>query len=164
MTTSALPKTTLEKSHRLTQTFARPPWSLPGFQRRLAREGPVQAGTVLVIEDDPHLSSAMRLRLERAGLVVHSALDGPSGLMSYHSISPDLVVLDLNLPGMNGERVLKFVRTSANFKQAPVIAITGITDPGLHARIREWGVAELMVKPIPLRGLVQSVLRTLRNE
>jgi DNA-binding response OmpR family regulator len=164
MTSSALPETKFKQSYRPTRTFARPPWSLPGFQRRLARDELAQGGSVLVIEDDPHLSSALRLRLERAGLEVHSALDGPSGLMTYHTISPDLVVLDLNLPGMNGERVLEFVRTSANMKQAPVIAITAITDPGLHARVREWGVVDLMMKPIALRGLVKSVLRTLRLE
>src|SRR5947207_15949257 len=100
MTTSSLQKTLPERSFRSRRQIAKPQGWLSRLQQRLARGGAVRAGSVLLVEDDADLSSVMRLRLERAGLRVHSASDGPSGLLSYHSLSPDVVVLDLNLPGM----------------------------------------------------------------
>lgn len=141
-----------------------PPLPQQGLAWDLGKRDVLCVGTVLIVEDDPHLSSALRQRIEKAGLQVHAAFDGPSALMTYHAIEPDVVVLDLCLPGMDGARFLHFVRTTPGLRQAPVIAMTGAPDESLKAKVRSWGVSEFLEKPVSTRALAHSVLRALRYE
>lgn len=164
MTASVMPVQPSARNARSFSSVAEPAWTLPRREDGQASEHAARAGSVLVVEDDAYLSSALRIRMERAGLRVVSAFDGPSALTSYHTQRPDVVILDLNLPGMNGARVLQFVRSSPELRQVPVIAITGTSDPALHAKVREWGVTDLLLKPVSVRALTQSVLDALRYE
>jgi DNA-binding response OmpR family regulator len=77
-------------------------------------------GTVLVVEDDPGISRAIRAVLESGGLGVLTAADGRAGLRSFHAARPALVLLDIGLPGLDGWAVLDRIR---DLSEVPVLRL-----------------------------------------
>ncbi len=79
---------------------------------------------VLVVDDDPTVSDVVRRYLERAGYAVTLAGDGPGALAAYSREQPDLVVLDLMLPGIDGLEVCRRLRTRAD--GVPIVMLTAL--------------------------------------
>ena len=77
--------------------------------------------TVLVVEDDPNISQLLQLYLEKEGYAVTLAADGGQGLAKFHAIKPDLVLLDVMMPVMDGWAVCRAIRAEG---QTPVIMLT----------------------------------------
>ena len=77
--------------------------------------------TILIIEDEPELIKVLRDYLEKAGFTVESAYRGDTGLSIWEHKRPDLVLLDLNLPGMDGLDVAREIRRKGN---TPIIMLT----------------------------------------
>ena len=121
-----------------------------GEQRRLQ--------IVLLIEDDRELAHALALRLQSTGLTVARAHDGPSGLEKLRLLQPDLIVLDLRLPRMEGDRFLHFLRMTPEHSDVPVIVITGASDAALLERVENWGISRLMRKPVSPKELLRAAL------
>jgi DNA-binding response OmpR family regulator len=82
------------------------------------------AKTVLICEDDPNLRTLVRLALGDDGYRFFEAPDGPSGLALARRTQPDLIVLDLMLPGRSGLDVLRELRNARDFAETPVIVIS----------------------------------------
>ncbi len=119
--------------------------------------------TVLLVEDDLDLNYALARRLQRAGLNVACAFDGPSALAKHKLFEPNVMVLDLCLPGMDGSKVLHSIRETPGMIEAPVIAITGKADPSLERKVTRWGVWRLLRKPVSPKQLLQTVLDALEG-
>jgi DNA-binding response OmpR family regulator len=115
---------------------------------------------VLVVDDDPTVSDVVRLYLERAGFEVALAVDGPSALTTFAREQPDLVVLDLMLPGIDGLEVCRRLRsTSAG---VPIIMLTALGEESDRVLGLQLGADDYVTKPFSPRELVlrvQSVLR-----
>jgi len=79
---------------------------------------------ILVIEDDPIVAHIYRSRLEKEGYQVHVAADGQTGYYQVHELKPDGILLDLMLPKMNGQEILKKIRAQPHFQNIPVIVFT----------------------------------------
>jgi CheY-like chemotaxis protein len=121
-------------------------------------------GTVLYIEDN-HVNTMLVERILRArpGVVLMSAADGRTGLASAEHVRPDLVLLDLALPDISGERVLAELRASPATRAIPVIVVSGDIDPAVRHRILAAGARYFLTKPYQvtdLLRLVDSALRT----
>jgi DNA-binding response OmpR family regulator len=119
----------------------------------------VAAARVLVVEDDPTVSDVVRRYLERDGLRVEVATDGPAGLASGLADPPDLVVLDLMLPGMSGLDVCRRLREAS---PVPIIMLTALGEESDRVAGLEFGADDYVTKPFSPRELalrVQSVLR-----
>lgn len=82
---------------------------------------------ILVIEDEHGLADMMKLRLESGGYEVYEAFDGEEGLRAVKSYSPDLIILDLVLPKLSGEEVLRVVKQDDSLKRIPVIVATALS-------------------------------------
>jgi CheY-like chemotaxis protein len=82
---------------------------------------PRRLQVVLLIEDDRELADALAVRLQGTGLTVARAQDGASGLEKVRLLHPDLIILDLRLPRMEGDRFLHFLRMTAEHSAVPVI-------------------------------------------
>lgn len=80
---------------------------------------------ILIIDDSAFVASVYRNKLGSAGYEVHVAGDGESGLALLDRVHPDLVVLDLGLPRMDGHEVLRRIRAQARFAQLPVYVLSG---------------------------------------
>ncbi len=79
---------------------------------------------ILVVEDSPTQALHMQTLLEREGILVLLAHDGPTGLQIAHELHPDLIVLDVQMPGMNGFQVCRRLKNSQDTKHIPIIMFT----------------------------------------
>ncbi len=114
---------------------------------------------VLVIDDEPDVLLLCRINLTHAGHEVLEALDGESGLVMAKERQPDVVVLDLMLPVMDGYEVLKALWDEPATRELPVIVLTAKAQ--VEDRIRSWqdGAVEFLTKPFPPDVLLSSVDR-----
>jgi two-component system, OmpR family, response regulator ResD len=120
---------------------------------------PVSAARVLVVEDDPTVREVVERYLEREGIVVDAVGDGLIALEHAESCWPDLVVLDLMLPGLDGLEVCRRLRAHA---PVPVIMLTARGDEDDRVMGLELGADDYIAKPFSPRELtlrVQAVLR-----
>ena len=115
---------------------------------------------VLVVDDDPTVSDVVRRYLERAGFAVALAEDGHAALRAYEAQRPDLVVLDLMLPGLDGLEVARRLRARAD--EVPIVMLTALGEESDRVLGLQLGADDYVTKPFSPRELVlrvQSVLR-----
>ncbi|GAA2615928.1 response regulator transcription factor [Dactylosporangium fulvum] len=115
---------------------------------------------MLVVDDDPTVSDVVRRYLEREGFAVRLAGDGPSALDAYAQERPDLLVLDLMLPGIDGLEVCRRLRERD--RDLPIIMLTALGEESDRVLGLEIGADDYVTKPFSPRELVlrvQSVLR-----
>jgi len=118
---------------------------------------------VLVVDDDPTVSDVLRRYLVREGLEVRLAADGPSALTEFAGWHPDLVVLDLMLPGMLGIEVCQRMRAQ---RDVAIIMLTALGEESDRVLGLSTGADDYVTKPFSPRELalrVQSVLRRVRR-
>ena len=116
---------------------------------------------ILVIDDEEGIRNLLDTLLRRKGYDVVLAESGPTGLELFRRERPDVVVLDLKMPGMDGLTVLQQVH-SLNPKQ-PVILLTGAGTSELEQQVRAHGVTEYVEKEISLHHLGDALKRLLNN-
>lgn len=121
---------------------------------------PVAAQRILIIEDDPDIVRIVKAYLERAGYPVETALDGLSGLSAALEQSPDLIILDWMLPGIDG---LEFMRRLRRERRTPVIMLTARGEESDRVRGLELGADDYVSKPFAPRELVARVGAVLRR-
>jgi DNA-binding response OmpR family regulator len=116
--------------------------------------------TVLIIDDDKPLAEVVQRYLERDGFTVITAEDGPSGLERALTDRPDLVVLDLSLPGMDGLDVCRRLRREIS---VPVIMLTARVDEADRVAGLELGADDYVTKPFSPREMTARVRAVLRR-
>jgi len=116
--------------------------------------------TVLIVEDEAKIVKLARDYLERAGFTVISTADGKGALAAFHSARPDLAVLDLGLPGIDGLDVLRELRRESN---TPVIILTARGEESDRLVGLELGADDYVVKPFSPKELVARVRAVLRR-
>lgn len=116
--------------------------------------------TILVVDDAPNIVELLRLYLEGAGYATVVATDGPSAVELHRKHRPDLVILDLMLPGMDGFEVCRAIRRQAD---TPVLMLTARTDDVDAIVGLELGADDYVTKPFNPRALVARVNAILRR-
>ena len=116
---------------------------------------------ILVIDDEPSIRDLLDTLLRRKGYTVVLAESGQKGLELFRREHPDVIVLDLKMPGMDGLTVLREVR-NLNPKQ-PVIVLTGAGTAEVEQQVRALGVTEFVEKEFSLDHLGDSLKRILNN-
>lgn len=120
--------------------------------------------TILIIEDEPELVKVLRAYLEQAGFTVLSAGRGDSGLALWEDKQPDMVILDLNLPGMDGLDVARAIRQSKhNGARKPILMLTARADETDQLIGLELGADDYLPKPFSPRVVVAHVRALLRR-
>jgi two-component system alkaline phosphatase synthesis response regulator PhoP len=118
--------------------------------------------TLLIIEDEPELVRVLRSYLEQAGFNVLTALRGDTGLTTWEDKHPDLVILDLNLPGMDGLDVARHIRRHET-QRTPIIMLTARTEEMDQLLGLELGADDYIPKPFSPRIVVARVRALLRR-
>ena len=125
--------------------------SAPPARRSGAHGQP--ASKVLLVDDEDSLRKVMRDLLERDGYVVTEARDGVQALDQVDRVGPDIIVLDLNLPGLDGYGVLSHLRSRPATANIPVIVLTAKGDEDNEVRVFELGADDFLTKPFRARAL-----------
>jgi DNA-binding response OmpR family regulator len=119
---------------------------------------------VLVVDDDRKTVELVKLYLERDGYKVNTAFDGHEALRLFHALHPDLIVLDLMLPGIDGLRLCDIIRHESD---VPIIMLTAMTTEDDKLKGLSLGADDYVTKPFSPRELaarVRTVLRRMPEE
>ncbi len=112
---------------------------------------------ILVVDDDPMLTRLVKINLELSGFLVEEAWDGDSALKSLEKKGPDLMVLDLMMPGTDGWEVLRRVRENRELAGLPVVLLTARAQRQDLMRGWEMGADDYVVKPFNPKVLSDQV-------
>jgi two-component system cell cycle response regulator DivK len=120
--------------------------------------------TVLVVEDNPANMTLATFLLKSAGYDVLSATDAEAGLALARDEQPDLVLMDIQLPGMDGLQATAVLKAAAVTRDIPVIALTALAMKGDEERIRAAGCDGYIAKPLAYREFLATVAARLAKE
>jgi CheY-like chemotaxis protein len=123
----------------------------------------VSRSTILVVEDNALNLKLVRDVLSHAGYRVVEATTGEEGIQKANDEHPDLVLMDLQLPGIDGSEALRRIRSSDN-ALVPVVAVTAFAMPEDRARAMRDGFDGYLEKPLRVRALPQQIARLLAGE
>lgn len=101
---------------------------------------------IAIIEDDATISQMYRMKFESDGFDVQLAGDGERGVALVKDFKPDLILLDLKMPGINGVEALKIIRKSDWGKDIPVIVLTNLGEEEASGEVRSLGIHSYIVK------------------
>lgn len=117
--------------------------------------------TILIVDDYPDALDVWSLYLRGAGFHVLTAEDGPTALDTATRSRPDLVVMDLELPGLSGFEVARALRAQPSTRSTPLIAVSGYSQPQQLDDARRAGFDAVIVKPCDPAHLVEEIHRRL---
>ena len=115
---------------------------------------------ILIVDDEPSITATVRAYLEKEGFTVHSAGDGPAALKAARTLKPDLIVLDVMLPGMDGFEVLQQLRRESSVY---VLVLTARSDEVDKVVGLSVGADDYLTKPFSPRELVARIRAVLRR-
>ena len=121
------------------------------------------APRILVVDDDQTIREMVRIILEAAAFDVGEANDGVDGLMQVEAFKPDLILLDLMMPGLDGYTVCRTLKEEPATRAIPVIVFTASPDPDLHRRVYAAGAVGCLTKPFRPEGLLAVIQMTLQG-
>jgi len=116
---------------------------------------------IFVIDDDPAVTDLLSVLLSSQGFSVWATNSSTDGLTQIREKAPDLVILDLMMPDMDGWEVCKAVRT---FSDVPIIVLSALNDPSMVASVLDAGADDYLTKPTPSRVLVAHINRLVNRK
>lgn len=124
------------------------------------RDGPMSEQTILVVEDEPSIAEVVGLYLQRAGYQVQTAVDGKAAMTMLEKKIPDLVILDLMLPEIDGLSLTRWLRDRSD---VPIIMLTARREEIDRIAGLEMGADDYVVKPFSPQELVSRVRAVMRR-
>ena len=123
---------------------------------------------ILIIEDDSFLSEMYSTKLAQEGFETETAFDGKQGMNKIKSIKPDLVLLDIVLPKMDGFEILENIKKDPEFKSIPIIFLTNLGQKNEIEKGLSLGADEYIIKahftPTAVVAKVKEILKLKNNE
>lgn len=112
---------------------------------------------ILLVEDDKKITIALSLRLRSMGFKVDTAADAVYAMKAAIRCNPEVILLDINLPGGDGFMVADRLRASPELAETPIIFITANKSPGLRERASEYGSCAFLEKPFQAAQLTEAL-------
>ena len=113
--------------------------------------------SILIIDDDNHICTVLGEFLRRHGYQVTTALNGEQGLAAAKAATPDLILCDLEMPGLDGQAVVTALRKDAKAGEIPVIFLSGCTERGQIRRSMNLGGDDYITKPAQLPEILEAI-------
>ncbi len=120
-------------------------------------------GNILIVEDDSHIADLIEFTLNNAGYSTVKFDNANDALIFLNTNKPDLIVLDLMLPGLQGEDFIRFVKGREEFKNIPVLIVTAKSHEDLFAKLLNEGADDFLVKPFSVKVLIAKINAILRR-
>ena len=114
-------------------------------------------GRILFIEDEPSIIATARKRLELAGFEVVVAEDGQDGLAKAHTVQPDLIVLDVRLPKLDGLEVCRQLKGDPRYRHIPIVIWTVQSNQKERILADQYGADAYILKPSDSKVLIQRI-------
>jgi len=124
----------------------------------------VQMKTILIMEDDPHQSRLMQRLLERSDYRILVEADGESGLQTAMMVHPDLILLDMGLPDLDGQTVAGLLKGSETLSEVPLVVVTAWPQDTAAEIARAYGCDGYISKPIHAREFAAQVAGYLKDK
>ncbi len=122
-------------------------------------------GKILIVDDERDLLDTLSFRLKSAGYDVITAQDGPNGIESAKEHTPNLIILDIMMPGIDGFEALKRLKDNDSTKAIPVIVVScGREEEGWAKNSLTLGASGYMVKPLDSSALLFTVERFIKGQ
>jgi DNA-binding response OmpR family regulator len=121
------------------------------------------AAQILIVDDDPDIVTAIQVNLELDGYGVHIARDGSEAVEIARQVRPEVVLLDLVMPGLDGYDVLEALQGDARTRQCRVIFLTAKSSAAGDVRARSQGAIDHIVKPFAPADLLARVRAALQE-
>lgn len=118
-------------------------------------------GFVLIIDDNPNTADALREMITALGVEARTAYGSRAGLEVLSRQKPALILLDMNMPGLDGIGVLQYIRRDLQLQDIPVVIVTSDDQMDTYRRALENGANQLLVKPLMLDAL-ETLLKEFR--
>jgi two-component system, OmpR family, alkaline phosphatase synthesis response regulator PhoP len=123
----------------------------------------VTKSTILIVDDERDILDLIEYNLKKEGFVVVTAEDGEEGIMRARQVKPDLVLLDIMMPKMDGLEVVDMMRQDSALKDIPVIFLTARSDEKTEVKGLDRGADDFLTKPISTTKLVSRIKAVLRR-
>jgi two-component system alkaline phosphatase synthesis response regulator PhoP len=114
-------------------------------------------GKVLIVDDEPDLVRILQFGLQSAGYAVECAGDGQEGLKKARESRPDVILLDLMLPKLDGYKVCRLLKFDERYKQIPIVILSARTQEGDQALAMEMGANVFVTKPYEFAEILAHV-------
>ena len=118
--------------------------------------------TVLAVDDNPENLGVLRSMLEKAGFKVRAARDGEQALRSARAEPPDVILMDVHMPKMDGYEACKALKEDSQLRDIPVLFISALSDPFNKTQAFKLGAMDYLEKPWQMEDLVQRVGNAIR--
>lgn len=112
---------------------------------------------ILIVDDEPDLLKMVEFRLKIAGYTVSTAKDGEEGLRLIRNDPPDLVLLDIRLPKMDGGEVCKCMKSDEKLRTIPIILFTASGAERILEKVKETGADDYLMKPFDGEDLLRRI-------
>jgi two-component system alkaline phosphatase synthesis response regulator PhoP len=119
---------------------------------------------ILVVDDEPDCISIIQCRLEWCHYDIITATNGKDGLEKAANEKPDLVLLDTDMPVMNGQEMLERMRKDSVLKDTPVIMVTALCEAQDVATASSFGISDYVTKPIDFAKLIEKISNILEQK
>jgi DNA-binding response OmpR family regulator len=119
---------------------------------------------ILVVDDEEELVSAMKIRLELAGYEVWSASDGQQALDTVRAKKPDLIILDLMLPKIDGFKVCRMLKFDEKYKSIPIMMLTARAQESDEKMGKDVGADAYIMKPFDHKQVLAKIEELLKNK
>jgi diguanylate cyclase len=129
-----------------------------------ARVSALPRARILIVDDEPDNRTLLGIMLEWEGFTTLIADSGEEALSAAAEQLPDLILLDLMMPGLDGCEVTARLKASPTTRQIPIVMVTAMTDRVTRERVLRAGAVEFLTKPIDRAALCQCVRRNLQLE
>lgn len=118
---------------------------------------------ILVVDDEPDCISIIQCRLEWSQYKVITATNGREGLQKAIDEQPDIILLDTNMPIMNGHETLEQIRKHPTIKDTPVIMVTALCEKQDIAAASAYGISDYVAKPVDFTNLLEKISNIVAN-
>jgi len=123
-----------------------------------------QMKTILIMEDDPHQSRLMQRLLERADYHILIESDGESGLRTAMMVHPDLILLDMGLPDIDGQTVAGLLKGSETLSEIPLVVVTAWPQDTAASIAKAYGCDGYISKPVHAREFAAQIAGFLKEK
>jgi CheY-like chemotaxis protein len=118
---------------------------------------------VLIVDDEADYIKVLSLYFSNAGMEVVGVTSGKKALKAFDARLPDAVILDVNMPKMDGAEVCSTMRAKMGLKPIPIIALTGYHSAETKAKMMAFGADLYLTKPVEMKRLIQHVTKLIPN-